>query len=237
MDENSWRFVCQEADAAFQITPDALQDLRSWCDWVLAEFLHSEDSGRELPAAAGQRYASVYALKLKGQPHDELVLTNVEANASVRWLAKWRFEAHQEISSKAEAGSTATSASSQWRSWMNWAKGVENDGSATGPAKDAWGEGFSVEALLNEVDAKEELPELTTPTRFELHMRISQYTAVCDASGTGWIFFEITNTVRSNLGQAHHKNTANQNELQQSLNLKSSQVVFWKLLRVVPPFP
>lgn len=195
MDENNWIFVffsigfkqiivCQEADAAFQITPDALQELRSWCDWVLAEFLHSEDSGRELPAAAGQRYASVYALKLKGQPHDELVLTNVEANASVRWLAKWRFEAHQEIS-RAETGSTATSASSQWRSWMNWAKGVENDGTV-GPAKDAWGEGFSVEALLNEVDAKEELPELTTPTRYELHMRISQYTAVCDASGTGW---------------------------------------------------
>ena len=179
-------YLPQEEDVGFQITPEALQQLRSWCDWMLAEFLEGTSEGgggRDLAEAAGRRYASVYALKLRGQPYDEPVLSKMEASASVRWLAKWRLESHLQISSKEEA---ASSTSSQWRSWIDWAKGTnqsETIETEVGP-RQAWAEseGFSMEALLNELPA-EELPELATPTRFELHMRISQYTALCDASG------------------------------------------------------
>ena len=172
---------------AFHITPEALQQLRSWCDWMLAEFLQGtgdSTEGRDLAEPAGRRYASVYALKLKGQPYDELVLSKMEASASVRWLAKWRLESHLQISSKAEE---PTSSTSQWRAWIDWAKGTGSETvTESGPPKEAWAErgeeGFSVEALLSEVDSGE-LPELATPTRFELHMQISQYTALCDASG------------------------------------------------------
>ena len=176
----------QEEDVGFQITPEALQQLRSWCDWMLAEFLEGTSEGgggRDLAEAAGRRYASVYALKLKGQAYDEVVLSKMEASASVRWLAKWRLESHLQISSKEEA---ASSTSSQWRSWIDWAKGTnQSETTETAGPKQAWAEseGFSMEALLNELPQAEELPELATPTRFELHMQISQYTALCDASG------------------------------------------------------
>lgn len=149
------------------------------------------DGQLDLSEAAGRRYASVYALKLKDQPYDEMVLSKIESSASVRWLAKWRLESHLEISSNAQLAAqqsaAATSVSSQWRAWMDWATGTDVTTSTHAGPKEAWGEGlawgegFDVESLLNEVDS--ELPELATPTRFELHMQIAQYTALCDASG------------------------------------------------------
>ena len=140
-------------------------ELRSWCDWILKEFM--SDTDRELPVAAGRRYAAVYLQKLQGQGYDALVLSRMEGEASAQWLAKWRLEAHLERSSKAQG------AESQWRSWITWAKGEG--------VKEAWPEG--VEALLDEVDSGE-LPELETPTRYEVELRVSQYTALCNASGS-----------------------------------------------------
>ena len=157
-------------------------ELRSWCDWIVKEFM--SDADREPPEAAGRRYATVDLQKLKGQAYDDLVLTKMEATASARWLAKWRLEAHLELSSKAQAPE------SQWRSWITWAKG---EAGPTVP-KEAWAEGFSVEALLDEVDSGE-LPELETPTRYEVDMLVPQYTALCNASGSDYFLEELFKTL------------------------------------------